>query len=454
MKKIRFIIIVAISAVFAGIIGFSAVSIREVSYLKDINDKTMQVIKRQRKVFKKVLDRKKKEISKFKKENNLLAGRLNGLSVENLALKKKVASLKYNIKATNALKTEVQQLKATLRTISGRWKERLRLANKEAAVLNKSRRALKNSIFFKNKELNKFKAENERLNSLLSNLKISRDKYILAEKDLKRQISEIRRSNLKIKAKLNLARKKTEEISKSKDTLEKELSQFRLKKSASDKEIKELKTKIAFLNAAVRHNQAALKKKTGQLNELSSMNGRMKKKLAAAGGLIRNVEQLKSALSGKAKDISALKGQLNKVENDNARLRKELADSKEKINNIRTILGARAEKILVLQDELTRQDKDMERLNVKVNTYIKELAMTREEYLGSKIENIHLVQELEDKNRKLLQFQNEIEQMMQINSELRDRIKKVSELFNKNPSRKHNKNVEVKLKAVDTKGGE
>ena len=53
-----------------------------------------------------------------------------------------------------------------------------------------------------------------------------------------------------------------------------------------------------------------------------------------------------------------------------------------------------------------------------------------------------------------MQFQNEIEQMMQINSELRDRIKKVSELFNKNPSRKHNKNVEVKLKAVDTKGGE
>jgi len=461
MKKIYFIIIL-VSAVALGVIGFLVVSVQKVYYLREVNDRMARTIRQESTVFKKVLGGKSREISRLKKRANLLATQFNNLatqfnnlSVESLALKKKVATLKYNIKVTNALKTEVQQLKATLRTISGRWKKRLDIAYKKFAVSNKSRRTLKSNLSLKGRELNKSKIKNKKLNFILSKLKVSRDKYILIEKNLKAGISRLKKDSLKIKIELSRAQEKTEELSKGKVALSKELAQLKVKKSAADKKAAELKGRIVLLNTAIRQSQAASAAKTNQVNELIGINEGMKKKLAVAKGLSQRISQLKLSLTAKTGDISALKGQLDKIKNDNNQLKKEFAASVREISNIKATLGRRAEKILVLQDKLTRQNKALAAVNIQLGTYIKELAGLRQDYVAGQLNNARLRQELEAKKQRLLGFQGEIAHLQQESSQLNGRIKNMSVLVNKKAVNSvKDKRVEVKLKALNPVGGQ
>ena len=186
---------------------------------------------------------------------------------------------------------------------------------------------------------------------------------------------------------------RSKEISKSKGVLSKGLAQLKLKKSAADKKAAELKRSIALLNTAIRQSQAASAAKTSQVNGLISINEGMKKKLTVARGLNRRINQLKLSLTAKTGDISLLRGQLGKIKDDNNQLKKEFAASAREISNIKVTLGRRAEKILVLQDKLTRQNKALAEANVNLGTYIKELAGLRQDYVAGQLNNARLRQE-------------------------------------------------------------
>ena len=219
-------------------------------------------------------------------------------------------------------------------------------------------------------------------------------------------------------------------------------------KEASDKEIDKLKKEIASLNNTIRQSKLAIADKIKELDKLTGANKRMKKELTAAKNLSKNIGQLKFALSAKDKYISSLKKQLGKIEGDNAQLKEALAKSKDKINNINAVLGERAERILTLQDKLNKQSKMLAEVKGKVDMYIKELSSVREKYVRSGLENARLSRELADSNSRLLGFQNDIAQMMKINSQLRERIQNVSILFKQKPVKGTNGKVKVKLESV------
>ena len=231
-------------------------------------------------------------------------------------------------------------------------------------------------------------------------------------------------------------------------SIENKLKLLSTAKTDLERRVDALNEDISLLNSKNRKLEKELSLKTKKINVLKKKGDKIAKESDYSKDLRKQIAEFKATLKNKDRQIVSADKKIARLQVDYGRLKKDYDNKIRRAKEAQAGQGKRAQEVLSLQEKLNKQKKDVEAMEIKVDTYIREIALLREEYVGIKLDNASLADELGRKNRRLLSSQAEVGELMRANSILREKVNKLTAQMAVK-SLPQNKEVTVEFKSVN-----
>lgn len=291
------------------------------------------------------------------------------------------------------------------------------------------------------KESFRDKEEVQKMSACLKNLEDEKNKYLRAAKENQEKLKNYEAQIAKFtkeKEKMNL---KAIRCKKEINDLTQDLYSASKEKQCYVEEIKVLERKdsehaaaIKKLNKELEHLANTLRRAGEEKNKVGDAYAELKKE---RDQLCRQREKSQEQAAQQTEQLRRDEEKLILLTKEIAATRKEYEHTialykeaeDERGAKVNFELAKRADKIVVLQGVVEEKDNTLAQVKDKLDEYMKELALLRENTLKVKLENARLLGELKNREAALIYLKQEVRKISEINSQFNQSLERVSNVI-------------------------